>query len=558
MEKLIIIGAGGYAKVVMDSVDLYNYRMYGFLDEYSDKTVHMGYPVVAHSLDDLPDKEKYVYFIAVGDNHHRSIWYNRLMKQHLRLINVIDKSAIISPMAVIGNGCFVGRYAIINSNSCVGNNCIINNRASVEHGCSLANHVNMSTNAVINGDVHVGEGAFIGSASVTLGQKYIGCWSVIGAGAVVTKNVKDNVVVAGVPANILTKVSKKMMKRIYIVAEIGCNHNGSVDLAKQMISIAKECGVDAVKFQMFKANLLISSIAPKAEYQKETTGNEDTQLEMTQKLELSQNEYIILRDYALSLGLDVFSTPFDMESLEFLYKSGQIIWKIPSGEITNLPYLKRIGSIDIADKQVILSTGMATMEEIKTALNILIKSGTDEHQITLLHCNTEYPTPDCDVNLSAIEDLKQNFPNCKIGYSDHSVGSIAAIGAVSMGISMIEKHFTLDKNMPGPDHKASADPEEMKRICNDIRRTEVMLGFGKKIVTESEIKNKIVARKSIVAKKNIKMGELFTEENIICKRPGNGISPMYWYKVLGQVAEKDFKEDSLIEISGIKMQECEI
>lgn len=203
MEKLIIIGAGGYAKVVMDSVDLYNYRMYGFLDEYSDKTTHMGYPIISHNWDELKDKENYVYFIAVGNNNRRRIWYNRLMKEKCRLINIIDKSALISPMAIIGNGCFVGRFAIINSDSVVGDNCIVNNRASIEHGCSLANHVNMSTNTVINGDVHIGEGTFIGSGSVTLGQKTVGEWSVIGAGAVVTKDVPDHKVVAGVPARVI-------------------------------------------------------------------------------------------------------------------------------------------------------------------------------------------------------------------------------------------------------------------------------------------------------------------------------------------------------------------
>lgn len=338
------------------------------------------------------------------------------------------------------------------------------------------------------------------------------------------------------------------MSRVFIVAEIGCNHNGSKELAKKMVFEAKRCGVDAVKFQTFSAEALISAVAPKAEYQKITTGVADSQLEMTKKLELSHADFIELRDYAISLGLETFSTPFDMGSVDFLEKQGQKIWKIPSGEITNLPYLERIGDMDVPDKWIILSTGMSTVDEIQTALNILQRNR--KNRITILHCNTEYPTPDQDVNVSAIVELKQTFPDYEIGFSDHSVGYVAATMAVAYGVKFIEKHFTLDKNFPGPDHKASATPEEMEALVNNVHRAEVMLGCGKKIVTSSEEKNKIVARKSIIAKRAIRRGEVFTEENITCKRPGNGISPMYWYEVLGKIAEKDFEKDMLIVSSG--------
>ena len=346
------------------------------------------------------------------------------------------------------------------------------------------------------------------------------------------------------------------MKHVFIVAEIGCNHNGSKDLAREMVIKAKECGVDAVKFQTFKADALISCYAPKAEYQKETTGTVESQLEMTQKLELSHDDLIELKAYAESLGLVVFSTPFDLDSVDFLNSIGQSLWKIPSGEITNLPYLKRIGAIKIDNKKIILSSGMATIDEIKTCMGVLVEAGTNENDIILLHCNTEYPTPDKDVNILAINDLKEKFPNVSIGFSDHSVGYVAAVGAAILGVSLIEKHFTLDKNFAGPDHKASATPEELKALVENVRRIEVMAGSSKKIVTESERKNKIVARKSIVAAKNIVKGEIFTEENITCKRPGNGISPMNWYDVLGKVAEKDFRTDELIEQSGFEWQEC--
>lgn len=346
------------------------------------------------------------------------------------------------------------------------------------------------------------------------------------------------------------------MNHVFIVAEIGCNHNGSKELAKKMVEEAKNCGVDAVKFQTFKAKDLISRYAPKAEYQKETTGTKDTQLEMTEKLELGHDDLIELKEYAESLGLIVFSTPFDMGSIEFLDSIGQRLWKIPSGEITNLPYLEKIGSIKREGKKIILSSGMATIEEIRECIDILVNAGTQEKDIILLHCNTEYPTPDCDVNILAIQDLKNNFPRVSIGFSDHSVGYVAAVGATVLGISLIEKHFTLNKNFEGPDHKASATPEELKNLVESVRRIEVMAGSNRKIITESEKKNKIVARKSIVAAKNIKKGDVFNEDNVTCKRPGNGISPMQWYNVLGKKAERDFDEDELIDLTGFEWQKC--
>ncbi len=343
------------------------------------------------------------------------------------------------------------------------------------------------------------------------------------------------------------------MKHIFIVAEIGCNHNGNVKLAKKMVEIAKKCGVDAVKFQTFNSRLLISKYAEKADYQKKATGENESQLDMTKKLELKQEDYIYLKKYAKSLGLKVFSTAFDFESIDFLEKDGQNIWKIPSGEITNLPYLEKISSIEIKNKLIVLSTGMSTNDEIKRAINIL--QSKKKNRIIILHCNTEYPTPDEDVNISAIQDLKQKFPDYEIGFSDHSIGEIGAIMAVSYGITFIEKHFTLDKNFLGPDHKASATPDELKRLVNSVRRAEIIYGSEMKKVTNSEKKNKKIARKSIIAKKKIKKGEIFSEENIICKRPGNGISPMHWYEIMGKQAEFDFNEDELIKSSYFKNEE---
>lgn len=343
------------------------------------------------------------------------------------------------------------------------------------------------------------------------------------------------------------------MKHIKIIAEIGCNHNGDKNLARKMVLLAKECGVDGVKFQTFNSSLLISKYADKAEYQKKTTGEDENQLEMTKKLELSHEDYLELQDYAKSLGLEVFSTPFDFESIDFLEKQKQKIWKIPSGELTNLPYLERIGNFEIDDKVIILSTGMATINEIQKAIEILQKK--KNNRIIILHCNTEYPTPDQDVNISAIKDLQSHFPNYEIGYSDHSIGSVAATMAVSYGITFLEKHFTLDKNFDGPDHKASATPEELKELVKNVRKAEIMLGNGFKKVTPSEEKNKKIARKSIIAKRDIKKGEIFTEDNLVCKRPGNGISPMYWYEIVGKVSQYDFNEDQLIRVDGFDWEE---
>lgn len=337
------------------------------------------------------------------------------------------------------------------------------------------------------------------------------------------------------------------MNKIFIVAEIGCNHNGDINLAKKMVDEAKKCGVDAVKFQTFKADLLISRFAPKAEYQKKVTSKTESQLDMTKKLELPYDEFIKLEKYAKDLGLEVFSTPFDFDSIDFLASNNQKIWKIPSGELTNLPYLEKIAKLPIKSKEIVISTGMATIEEIETALEILIKNGMKESEITILHCNTEYPTPYEDVNLEAIPYLMDRFPKYKIGFSDHSSGYYAGVASVTYGITFIEKHFTLDKNFDGPDHKASVTPEELKLLCDGIRIVEKCLGERTKKVTVSERKNKIVARKSIVAKRQIKKGELFTITNITVKRPGNGISPMYWYDILGRNAQRDFTEDELIE-----------
>ena len=342
------------------------------------------------------------------------------------------------------------------------------------------------------------------------------------------------------------------MHSISIVAEIGCNHNGSIQMAMQMMEIAKAVGVDAVKFQSFIPEKLVSRYAIKAEYQKRNDGN-GSQLEMLKKLALSQDEYIKLVDFANRLNLKIFSTPFDFESFEFLKSIGQNIWKVPSGEITNLPYLQKLTEIDCQNKEIILSTGMSTIDEIKYAVGVLEKS--KNTSFTILQCNTQYPTKAKDMNLRAINMLKSLVPNWEVGLSDHSEGIVASLVAVGMGAKFIEKHFTLDKDLQGPDHRASITPEELQLLCASIRQAEQMLGVEKKIITNSEKENIFVARKSIVAKQDIMKGELFTVDNITCKRPGNGISPIYWYEVLGQVADKNYTIDELISCNGIRRED---
>jgi N,N'-diacetyllegionaminate synthase len=333
-----------------------------------------------------------------------------------------------------------------------------------------------------------------------------------------------------------------MKSNVFIIAEAGVNHNGSIENAKRLIEKAKESGADAVKFQTFKAEKVMSRYAEKAEYQKQSTGADETQLDMVKKLELSFDEFNMLKNYCDKVGIRFMSTPFDHDSIEFLDKLGMEIWKIPSGEITNLPYLIRIAQLK---KPVILSTGMSTMEDINNAIVVLKENGVGE--LTVLHCTTEYPTPFSDVNLKAMLSIKEKF-NVNVGYSDHTKGIEVPIAASALGALVIEKHFTLDNTMEGPDHKASLEPDELKKMVDSIRHIELALGSGVKEPAKSEIKNIKIARKSIIAKKGIKAGEAFTEENLTVKRPGNGISPMKWFEVIGEIAVRDFEEDELIEL----------
>ncbi len=334
------------------------------------------------------------------------------------------------------------------------------------------------------------------------------------------------------------------MKHVTIIAEAGVNHNGSYEMAKLLVDAAKAAGADYVKFQTGQPNLVISKYADMAEYQKANTGKVESQLDMVKKIMLPAEDFPKLAQYCKEVGIKFISTPFDLTSIDVLVPLDMDFWKIPSGEITNLPYLRKIARLG---KPVVMSTGMSTLAEIQEAVKVLTENGLRKDQVRLLHCNTEYPTPMQDVNLRAMQEIAE-ATGLEVGYSDHTQGIEVPIAAVALGAPIIEKHFTLDKNLPGPDHKASLSPEELAQMVRSIRNIEQALGSGHKDVSASESKNIKIARKSIVASRDIKKGEILTEENLYVKRPGNGLSPMLWDQVVGTPAVRDFSEDELIEI----------
>ncbi|EGV27989.1 N-acetylneuraminate synthase [Thiorhodococcus drewsii AZ1] len=329
----------------------------------------------------------------------------------------------------------------------------------------------------------------------------------------------------------------------YVIAEAGVNHNGSLQKALELVASAKESKADAVKFQTFIARDEVSQFAEKAEYQKATTTPTETQLQMIEKLELNREQHLVIQKTCLRFGIDFLSSAFDNGSLDLLRDLNLPRFKIPSGEITNLPYLRHVGAFG---KPVILSTGMSTLGDIEAAIETLEAAGTLRSQITVLHCNTEYPTPMADVNLRAMCNIREAF-GVAVGYSDHTPGIEIPIAAVALGATVIEKHLTLDRNLPGPDHKASLEPDEFAAMVRAIRNIEQALGDGIKRPSPSEAKNKLIARKSLVATRAIHVGEPFTPDNVTAKRPGTGISPMRWDEVMGRIAGSDYTEDELIE-----------
>ncbi|MCD4795150.1 MAG: N-acetylneuraminate synthase [Bacteroidales bacterium] len=331
---------------------------------------------------------------------------------------------------------------------------------------------------------------------------------------------------------------------ITIIAEAGVNHNGSIETAKKLIDVAAKAGVDYIKFQTFKTENIVSKAAPKADYQKQNSNNKESQFEMIKKLELDIEKHKELIKHCKKRNINFLSSAFDLDSIDMLKELGINLWKIPSGEITNLPYLRKIGNMN---QQIIMSSGIANLSEIEAALDILEQAGTTRNKITVLHCNTEYPTSMQDVNLNAMKTIKEAF-KVDVGYSDHTLGIEIPVAAVALGATVIEKHFTLDKTTEGPDHKASLEPHELKAMVKAVRNIEKAMGNGIKKASASEEKNKKIARKSIVAAKNIKKNDTFDESNIAIKRPGTGLSPMLWDKIIGKKATKNYKLDELIKL----------
>lgn len=354
--------------------------------------------------------------------------------------------------------------------------------------------------------------------------------------------------IAGVSGRIKKHISRLInemgcqMNRVLIIAEAGVNHNGNIELAKKLAVAAKESGADIVKFQTAKLESLVTGTAPMAEYQKVNIGRTQTQKEMLEKFLLSFDEFEELSEYCREIGIQFLSTPFDMESIDFLSGIGCALWKIPSGEITNYPYLIKVACLH---QPIILSTGMSTLEEVDLAVKLL--KDNDAGPITLMHCTTEYPTPYEDVNLQAMKTLQRHFGN-PVGYSDHTLGIEVPIAAVGMGAEVIEKHFTLDRNMEGPDHRASLEPGDLSAMVSSIRKIEAALGDGVKRPVTNELSNISVVRKSIVAKCRILKGEKYTPDNITTKRPGTGINPMRWNEVIGSVADRDYETDEMIQV----------
>jgi len=335
-----------------------------------------------------------------------------------------------------------------------------------------------------------------------------------------------------------------MDENVTIIAEAGVNHNGKLENAFKLIDIAKEAKADYVKFQISKPGGSITKSAPKANYQIKTTGAEESQYEMGNKLRFTFDEHLKLMDYCKRAGIKYLASPFDLEAISFLAMNNIPFWKVASGEITNYPILKELAKYN---KEVVISTGMSNLNEIGEAIDVLISNGTSRNKISLLQCNTEYPTPMCDVNLNVLNTLRNTF-NLRVGYSDHTLGIEIPIAAVALGAKIIEKHFTLSREMEGPDHLASLEPDELKAMVRAIRNVEISLGDGHKKVTSSEFANRDIAGKSVVASYKIEKGDIFTNKNLTTKRPGTGLSPMKWNEIIGKIAVRDFEEDEIIEL----------
>ena len=545
-ERIVIIGGGGHAKVVIDAMLLKNeFEIVGIVDKYSSAGSSVcGIDVIGDdkaltAIFKDGVRHAFVGIGSVGNCDLRKRLYGELKRIGFQLPVIVHPDSTVAKDAILTEGVFIAARAVVNPGTIIGVNAIINTTSSVDHDCFIGAFAHIAPGAVLSGGVKIGDETHIGTGANIIQNVEVGQRCMIGAGVTVRHNLPDGAKEFGRPYEIHAIKAKK---RIFIIAEAGVNHNGRVDTAKKLIDAAAKAGADAVKFQTFKTDKMVGKRAPKASYQKRQADKEESQFDMIKRLELGLEAHKELMVHCKKRGIQFLSSPFDEESVDMLGRLGLQIFKIPSGEITNIPYLRRIGRLG---KKVILSTGMAYLSDVQYALDILMESGTLKEDVIVLHCNTEYPTAFEDASLLAMHTIR-DLCKTKIGYSDHTLGIEAAVAAAALGASVIEKHFTLSRRMKGPDHKASLEPAEFKRMAKAIRNVEKALGSGVKRPSKPESKNIVAVRKSIVAARAIKKGETFAAENLTTKRPATGISPLRWDDLIGTVATRDFKEGQQI------------
>jgi len=542
-ERIVLVGGGGHCKVVIDAIRKEGlYSICGITDATLIKGVSilnakvLGTDDMLLSLYKEGVRHAFITVGSLGDCSVRLSIFEKLKRIGFNLPVVAHPSAVIASDVEIGEGAFIGANVTINPGTKIGKNAIINTRSSIDHDCEIGSFVHIAPGAILSGGVKVKEGAHVGTGAKIIQYLKIGHNAFIAAGNTVTKNVRDD--------ERCRAAAREKNHKVFIIAEAGINHNGDLKTAKDMVDAAAKAGADAVKFQTFIAENIATPSSHKTQYQKKASGKGESQQQMLKRLELDAAAHKELMAYCKKKKIIFLSTPYDIRSIDMLNSLGLNLLKIPSGEITNVPYLRKIGSLK---KKLIISTGMATLNEVEDAINILITSGTKKSDIILLHCNTEYPTPLEDVNLLAMITIKETF-GVEVGYSDHTQGIAVSAAACALGAVVIEKHFTLSRNFDGPDHKASLEPKELKAMVDTVRNIEKAIGDGRKVPSDSERKNIDIVRKNIVAASFIKRGELFSEENITTKRSSTGISSVNWDGIIGSRSKRDFQKDEIIEL----------
>ncbi len=539
-SKLLLIGGGGHCRSCIDVVRSTGcYDIVGILDVADNIGSRVGGVEIIGSDSDLGSyinqaDECLITVGQVGHGELRKKLFQSVRTHGGRLATIVSPSANVAESTTLGEGTIVMHNAVVNTGAKVAENVILNSMSLVEHDASIGAHSHISTRATINGGASIGEECFIGSHAIVFNQCDIGHSSVVSAAQVVRRNIPKK--------SILKGAASIQASPVFVIAEAGVNHNGDQNLAMQMIEVAATSGADAVKFQTFRSEDISTDYAEKAEYQKANTARSESQKDMLKALELPEDNYAELVKHCAINNIEFMSTAFDIRSMNFLLELGIQRIKIPSGELTNVPFLRHCAKQKLP---IILSTGMATFDEIVQAKSVLLDAGLDISQLSILHCNTAYPTPFEDANLSCITTLSKL--SAEVGYSDHTLGDEAIIASIALGARIVEKHFTLDRNLPGPDQSTSLEPEELNSMVSRIRHIEQAMGDGIKAPSQSEIANIAIARKSIVASEFIKKGEVLSEQNLTTKRPGNGMSASLWDQVIGQVAPRDYVADEQID-----------